>query len=294
MAFLHLMVALSWLTDLRRSVRSEDIHFAIRVMAWLSAGLSAYMIFQSVHIDPLIWLIQLKFEKFGWLHQNHVIGLMGNPFQAAGTLAVLTPAVSYLVFQSFLQRKKKVFWSVVLAMNLVALCATQSASGLVAGLIGGVLASGKVRTMKAFGILTMASLIGLISILFLAPDWLLGHGRIEIWKQSIAQLHYYPILGIGLNQFKLIGITYLDSQVRWAHNEWIHFSVELGIFLTGLLAFYVGREAVKLFRVHFGMFGCFISIIILSFLHIPWHLAPILAVTGICLVASHLEIKEGV
>ena len=293
MAFLHSMVALAWMTDVRRYIRKEDLKFLIQLMAGLGVFLSTYMVFQFFSIDPLIYIASHTYPGFKWLHGNHVIGLMGGPFQAGAALAVLVPCISYQAFIPSQVKMKTILWSIGLAISLIACWMTQSSSALMAAGVGSVIASGKIKTVRHW---ILAILLALSILLFLSinhSQLLLDNGRIYIWKQALPILSHHPFLGIGLNQFKLLGISSIQdnpaSYVWWAHNEWVHFATEIGIPFALLLAAYLAVQARKLSNVHPAMFASFLSVIILSFLNVPWHLAPTLVVTGICLASSHLE-----
>ena len=292
MTFLHAMIALTWLSDMRRLIRKEDVRFLVTFMAGLGVLLSTYMVFQKLELDPIIWFIQKKYSGFKWLAENHVVGLMGNPFQAGATLAVLTPLISFKAFQ-----KRRTAWKLLLPLSLAACYFTSSLSSLVAALVGCMFGAGILQTRRAVLFFLGVIVLLFIGILLVQPQVLLDIGRLEIWRKSLHHILKHPILGVGLSQFKLLGIVQTPNvayEVRWAHNEWIHFTTELGIGWTLFLAAYLSRETLKLFRIHPAICGAFISILILSFFHIPFHLAPTLAVAGVCLSSSHLEQRKGV
>lgn len=287
MAMFHAMLAISWLTDVRQAVRREDVKWVVKVLAWLGIAIAAHLLVQRMNMDPLLWLIQANFPKFKWLAENHMVGLMGNPFQAAAGLAVLIPFISYRAFS-----QKGWAWKLCLPASLIVCGLCGSLSPLVAALIGSVLASSLINTKHGMLRFALLLLILLAGLFVWNPAILFDPGRLEIWKQSIQHIERHPILGVGLNQFKLLGITQTPNvtySVRWAHNEWVHFATELGVFWTAGLAAYLLFQLKQLFRVHPAMFGCLGSVLILSIFHIPFHLAPTLAVTGICLSVIHIE-----
>lgn len=288
LVFTHAILALIWLQDFRQLFRRNTLDFLILWMARICVVLSVYMIFQRVDLDPVMWVIQLKASNFKWLHGNHVVGLMGNPFQAGAALAVLIPAVSYLSFKPGGNPK----WRLALAISLVACWFTQSISSFLAAILGAVAGAGKLKSLKAWVVLAIITLAGVAITYFAYPNLLSSYRRVQLWQTCVSFIQQHPIQGIGLGQFKLLGL--IDPvppgyAVRWAHNEWVHFAVELGIPFCFLLAWYFTQQAMKLSRIHAGMFGCLTASIILSFFHIPWHLAPVLVVTGLCLASTSVE-----
>ena len=291
LAFLHTMIALAWLTDIRRLIRLQDVQFLVRLMAWLGVFLAVYMIFQKLNLDPVMRYVQWKYPGFKWLDPNHMIGLMGSPFQASAVLAVLIPAISYQAFHA----KRSWIWKLFLVFSLSCCWITHSISALLAGMVGAVAASNRIQTWRLLTLTLVLGLFSLLGIYLLKPDIFLDHGRLSMWKQAFSHFIQHPILGIGFNRFKDLGITVFDGnpyKVWWAHNEWVHFATELGAPLTLLLALFMLREWIKMYRIHLALFGCMVSILILSFFHIPFHMAPTLVVVGICLATSHIEPKR--
>ena len=285
LAFLHIAVGLVWLTDLRRIIRREDIQWAVKGMAFLGVGLALFMIAQKLGFDPLMRYVQVKYPNFRWLDPNHVIGLLGSPFMAGASLAVLVPAVTF-------QSRSSWIWRVFLGLCLFSCWLTGSISSFLAALSGAFAASGLITTRKRFLASAVAGLVLLGISYLLKPDIFLEHGRLSILKQAIPFIQAHPLLGVGLNRFKELGIVVMDGnpyKVWWAHNEPLHFVTELGIPLGLLLFAYLARQTLLLHRAQTALFGCSISVLVLSLFHIPFHLAPTLAVTGLCLVASHLE-----
>lgn len=279
LAFLHAMVALVWLTDLRKLVRRTDVDHIVRLLAWLGAALSTLMLLQWIGLDPVMKLVQLKFGKISWLHENHMIGLMGNSFQASACLAPLIPAMAY--------QRKRWGWAATTLLSLWVLWLAGSKAGFAAALVGSLFSAGLIRTR--------ARLILLILLGLLAGAWAihsLDLARHQIWTQTLALIQQHPLLGHGLGMFKELGVVTAPNNtysVWWAHNEWLHFSSELGIPWTLCLAAFLLRETFKLSRVHWALCGQLVSILILSLFSIPFHLAPTLAMTGICLISSNLE-----
>ena len=279
MAFLHAMVSLVWMVDLRKLIRRSDAEFIARLMARIGVVYSALLFLQWANLDPITGFLTLKFGKITWLHEDHMIGLMGNSFKAAACLAVLVPAMAY-------QKGRQ--WILLTIFSLIVLYLSQSRIGLMAALVGSLFSAGLIRTR--------ARLMAVIAASALALGWALFHldsVRLVIWTKTLPLIQRYFWVGSGLGQYKELGVFNLISGnsyvVRWAHNEWLHFAAEIGIPLTLFLAAYLLRETIKLSRVHWATCGCMISILILSLFSIPWHLAPTLAVTGICLISSHLE-----
>ena len=278
--FLQLIIAFVWFSDASTCLSREDFRKVYRTFSLIGWVLSVHMLLQALNLDPLMWLIQVKYGSVNWIHGNHVVGLMGNPFQAGITLAVLAPAMAVSG------------WGALL--GFMALLCTQSASAILSGSLGILLVlwlSGKRRW--AVGIVSL-----LICGVFYAyqRELLSENGRLAIWELSLKAWATHPIEGIGIGMYKVLNLidpTPPGYALRWAHNEWIQLLAELGLIggsLAVLWALSLLRHVRRLSPV---LLGTLVSCLALTPLAIPWHLAPSAVVTLLALAAHHGSVRDG-
>jgi len=79
--------------------------------------------------------------------------------------------------------------------------------------------------------------LGNISLLmgrFDSPDFLLGGGRLRIWRNCLGIVRDFPLFGVGTGNFPAIYMHYSLSDTSLypyeAHNEWLEALICLGIF----------------------------------------------------------------
>lgn len=289
LTLLHLILLWVWFLDICNIFTDKNF----RPIWWASVAigtvLSILMLLQVVGADPVVWLLQRRHGSITWLSSNHVIGLMGNPFQAGACLAVLIPIMAGLGL-----------W-VPLALAALALLATQSASAVLAGLIG-VLVS-----LWLSGRRLVCGLVGGIALLRLVTlhgtDFFSLSGRFPIWIKS-AELwrEKFLLKGTGLGTYKLLGITAQVSNpgappnvVRWAHNEWLQVGMETGLIglillLTALISILILAYRRRVLRPEAS--GILAAGAILSVSSIPFHLAPTAVTLLLALAAVIVSLKE--
>lgn len=66
-----------------------------------------------------------------------------------------------------------------------------------------------------------------------------GSGRIPLWKNSIVFLSMYPIIGIGLYNFRQYNQLYFDNP-RYVHNVFLEVTCENGIIGSTIFALFLG------------------------------------------------------
>ena len=287
LTFLHLCVLWVWFHDICESFTEKDFRPIWRVAAGIGTVLSILMLLQSMGIDPIIHIIQGRYKGFQWLMDNHVIGLMGNPFQAGTALAILLPLMVALA------------WWIPAGLTVLALLATHSSSAIVAG-FAGVLATLWLKGSRLKCGLLLA--LGLLGILMLPSSYLSFSGRIEVWRQSFnLWTHNFLWQGTGLGTYKMLGITAqsvspeLPNAVRWAHNEWLQIGMEIGliglILLLSALS-YILLRARRTQALPAEASGILAAGLILSLSSIPFHLAPTAVLLVIALASVIVHLKE--
>ena len=72
---------------------------------------------------------------------------------------------------------------------------------------------------------------------FFTKSWQTAHGRVPIWRQTVAIVRDFPVAGAGLNTYRTIVRSYpaadLDQPYEAAHNDYLQLAAEGGI-LVGL------------------------------------------------------------
>ena len=285
--WVQILILWSLFRDMR-SLRREDFK-----PVWITAGLigvalSVLMILQALNMDPVLLIGTELFGPIRWLHDNHVVGLMGNSFQAAGCLAVLVPVATSLGW----------WWAVIPMIG--ALVLASSTTSLIAGLVG------------LLSVLWLNGCRRLVAALFCAGLFLswrscfygssLLADRLTIWAQTFrVWSERFFLEGAGIGTFKLMGIqgpsiaTEAPNAVRWAHNEWMQIGAEIG--LVGLLLLLIPLSHILLKSARSDnrstcAFGVLISGLILSLTHIPLHMAPTALILLIALSATIVHLEE--
>lgn len=277
LVILHIAIALHWFLDGIRSADEKDAKVVSCVLAALGGILSIHMLLQALSLDPMIAFMSSGGRTVRWLHDNHMVGVMGNSFQAAACVAVLAPFILS-------------FSPVLFILSLIVLIAAKSTGALLAAGASAVVylfLTGK-RLLASF--LAAAALIGAffwVGIPSILYDF---SGRLLIWEQSVRFVKAHPLIGTGIGTYKLLGISVptLDKSapnaVRWAHNEFLQTSVEIGLVGAILLILWVCREFLRSNAQTAAFSASLVSIAVLSLVNMPLHIAPIACLALINLI----------
>jgi len=123
--------------------------------------------------------------------------------------------------------------------------------------------------------------------------------RFVIWYQGLSYtLKTSPFFGVGLGSFGRMAPITIDGESRlmwtWAHNEYLQFFFESGIFGLTILFSFIFRLFNK-FKASFQdrsvrmLFASFLAILIISICHFPFHLGRF---SGFCIaIIALLSIK---
>lgn len=278
---LHILLSIRWFSDCSESFTDHDLSILWRVIGSCGTLLASLMILQAMNLDPITALSGLLGMNIRWLHDNHVVGLMGNSFQAA---CVIAPIAPILLAMS---------WLLPCALSVAALVLAGSSSALVAGLVGLLAVLWMQGRKKLF--FTISFLLAVSSAWISSTGYFSFSGRLELWKDSVIRLLQHPILGYGLGTYKLLGLTCytgngLRNAVWWAHNEWIHFACELGLLGLCILTLSLGSLIVKAGkRTPEESVGAIVSLGVLSLASVPFHLAPSIIVFLVSLIAIQVR-----
>jgi hypothetical protein len=283
--FLFSVLLWTLFKDAVECLSSKDFLFLFRVVGACGAALSLLMIGQFFHLDPVLWLSNQIGMNIKWLHNNHVVGLMGNSFQAACVLAPTVPILAALG------------WTIPAVLAATALVLSGSASATAAAACG-VLATLWLQK-KRRGFWLLLSLLLSLPIFLLRSGFFSFSGRLEIWNKSLGALLEHPILGYGLGTYQLLGITAstgngLPNAVRWAHNEWLQIGCELGLIGLGILVCFLTNLIRKGLAkgLPASAAGALAALWVLSLASIPFHLAPTIVTGLIALAATNVHLAE--
>lgn len=281
---LHLILILTWFKDAVECLDKDDLAVIWKATALCGTAIAALMILQFLGHDPVLWVASALGMKMRWLHDNHVVGLMGNSFQAA---CVLAPALPLMLALG---------WILPAALAAIALFLTGSASATAAAACGSlaVLWLQRKRTLFWSLCLVLISSAAWTS----ASGFFSFSGRLELWNKSLSALEMSPWLGHGLGTYKLLGITAttgngLPNQVRWAHNEYLQIGVELGLIGLGILVFFLTSLIRREIKSGFDpkAAGVLVALSVLSVASIPFHLAPTI-VMGLIALSETIVTQE--
>lgn len=80
-----------------------------------------------------------------------------------------------------------------------------------------------------------------------------AQGRFEIWADSLSMLKSHLLTGIGMGNYELLSLVYLDNVAEkvWfdrAHNEYLELAIELGIIFAVPLYLWLLAGVVRHFR----------------------------------------------
>ncbi len=285
LTYFHLVLLMVWYSDMVRSLKLEDLKPVWSVVGWIGLILSVLMLLQFAGRDPVIFLLERKVGTVRWLHGNHVIGLMGGPFQAGACLAICVPVLVAL------NRK------ISLTLAALALLATGSASAIVSAFCG---ALAVLWTVGKRSLFVSLSFLGIgCALVSHWKGFFSFSGRIPLWTKSIEMWkESFLLQGTGLGTYKLLGITAATANpdapntVRWAHNEWIQIGMELGAVGLILFTLFIGSVFLSLWkRPNAIPAGILVTGAILSVASIPFHLAPVVITLVVSLAAVAISSK---
>jgi O-antigen ligase len=200
--------------------------------------------------------------------EGRLSGGQGDPnFLAAG----LVPAIALAAGLTGTTRNVLARWSLLVAGALltVGLAATESRGGLVAATAMLIAAVIFYKRRRAQVLLFFAVAVSIGAVWFTtSPDaWHRvtnfnggGNGRSDLWKVAWQAGQDHPILGVGLNNFRVVSPKYvrkpgtlhfvdlIAEKPHVVHNTYLQMFTETGIVGLGLFLFFVGacvRSAAK-------------------------------------------------
>ena len=245
----------------------------------LCAGLVAlYGLCQFFGLDQ--WYVSAPAGKYG----NPVSAGFGNP----GYLALYLSLVLPLCFVFSAKRYLGYAFLILIGIWLTHARYAWAVAGI--GLASSFLSRWWTRMRTRERLLAVVALgVGLVGLAWIGWGILQTDQRLPIWMSAWKKLcssssHVAPSMtGFGLDSFGLL----FDPSIRWAHNEWIHLLVEVGLIGTSLTALMVAwsvrtgwRMATRSVIIS-GWFGVWMGFLASTLVHFPGHIPP-LAWVGLC------------
>jgi O-antigen ligase len=193
-----------------------------------------------------------------WHTNEFIAGTFTNHNHFAGFLEITFPVTLFLGFAS--RDRKNIFVNAAIAICLViqgtGLVASQSRGAWIAMAAAFVFAAGHRFVRKHLAVVFLAVLgLGLLvtvpvfsntgipkrllSILNVEKD-VSAHTRIQIWRGTVGMIRDNPLFGVGPGNFPVAFPLYrtpgLHAFVNRAHNDYLEWTAETGLFALPLLA----------------------------------------------------------
>ncbi|PWM76632.1 MAG: hypothetical protein DBY32_10935 [Phascolarctobacterium sp.] len=226
----------------------------IQNKTWLRNIFLVFLFATGIDSVVAVGQLMLGYSSRGW-------GFGGNTLNLASLLCIVIPILLIIILDSHFSEKTKNICKIILVLCIGGLLAGKSRGAwltvaIVAPLVSGIYI---IKSKKAI-IVTLAVLVGL-GTFFANSDTFKNRlvstanvttdssnvERILIWKSCIRMIEDYPVLGVGLGEFKNFydnGYQEAESKVSLvhAHNNILQICVEsglVGLFGFLYLAFYI-------------------------------------------------------
>ena len=283
----------------------------------IGIGLSVYGLLQYVGILDHSWWFSERFIAASFVNHNHF----------AGYLELVIPlAVGILADKRTAPFHSRLGLLLALCIMSVAFIFAQSRAGWLSLAVS--LFVMNILLIKR-GVLNRKSLAGLVIILLIVFVFFSVHGkqiisdsgiatdritqdsdlslkgRLDIWQASLKMFCDKPVMGTGIGcfdsgfyQYRPVGF---DARAVYAHNDYLHMAVEMGILapllMIGILIVLLKRGLRR--NVDFRILGCAIGILSLALhgladfnFHIPANMLLLIIYAGFVMSASFEKIPE--
>ena len=262
-------------------------------MCWVGTLVAGYAILQALGFDQFYPSSIAGREYYNLFGVKGVHAGFGNPGYLAIYLACLFPL--FFIFKS---RRYLIYAGIV----MIAIFLTSTRYAWVIGGIG--ITASLVsrwwlrcrRWMQYILMLLCTAATGMLG--WLGWQILQTDQRLTIWLKTLDILSKHHdkrslvMTGYGLDSYPML----MGESNRWAHNEWIQLTVEIGIIGVILLAAMVawsiksGWNGAKRSLIVSAWFGVWIAFLAASLVHFPGHIIPT-AWVGLCALAV-MELEE--
>ena len=255
---------------------------------WLLVANLALCFFQAFKADPIFRHINYDIVPVS----ETMVGFMKLKAHLGTTAAIICPAL--LVLSP---------WLILVALPLVYYShASAAAMALSVSLI---MVAYFRMNKKIFSVILLALVVaGAYYILKFDMPTGQFNQRLMMWHRTLAQgLTQSPFFGLGIGSFgrwspqsDQLTVTEKLTWI-WAHNEFLQAFFEMGISgLVIILCFIRGRfidfkKHMKIPELQ-ALFGCFVSILVVSFFHFPWHQGKTVGLCLFLMAIFHARVAE--
>jgi putative inorganic carbon (hco3(-)) transporter len=234
----------------------SEIRQLISVIVGVAAFLAVFGLFKVSGNNPFPWWHYPEIEQ----HTGRMTSTYGNANHLAGYMEMTIP----LLLGLFLMKPrglKRFIWVCLSALFFTALALTFSRGGWVGSfmslifMISFLFYLPTIRKKKVVAI-TVAGIL-LVGILILDSPEVVQRihtltqpsdvpnfsARVRIWGGMLEMIKDYPVLGIGPGNFATVFTQYQPtgymSRYFYGHNDYLHFTSELGLFLPIVMAWMI-------------------------------------------------------
>lgn len=262
-------------------VEKFDLAF-LKTIAWASFWLLvvnlAFCILQIFGLDPIYQHIHPE------LRIKDPVGLMALRAHLGTLTAILSPLVCVVSP-----------WLALVALPL--LWFSKSSCAVLAFAVSFLFIAYKRFSLKVFIPLVSLLVLGAGAYIYFY-DMPTGDFfyRFNVWLQGISRLKSNLFFGLGLGSWSGLAISQVQSpdnpellRWTWAHNEYVQWLVEAGITGLVFITLYIKR---MLKCANPYIFGSFIALALVSFLHFPFHLGRLAGVAVIVMALQQASLED--
>ncbi len=230
--------------------RSQLKHVVFMIIS-MGVFLSVFGFFKSFGVNPFHWWDYPDLEKSGY----RITSTFGNPDHLAGYLEMAIPLILGIFLKDYKGGKRllMIYLTIIISAAMVM---TLSRGGWIGSLVSMTFMSISLLNSRHFKHkkLLIAMIIGFASLTFIVlnstivveristiteQEEMTIYSRMLAWGGVAEMIKDYPMTGTGPGTFSFMFTQYqptgLNSHFTMAHNDYLHFISETGIFLIPVM-----------------------------------------------------------
>jgi len=243
--------------------RSQFRHIVFLIIS-MAVFLSVFGFFKSFGVNPFYWWDYPDLNQSGY----RITSTFGNPDHLAGYMEMALPLILGLFLKDYKGGKRflMIYLTIIISAALVM---TLSRGGWIGSLAGMTFMSLSLMNSRHFKHkkLLIALIIGFASLMFIVlnstavverirtitdQEEMTIYSRMLAWEGVIEMIKDYPLAGTGPGTFSFIFTQYqspgLNSHFTMAHNDYLHFISETGIFLIPVIMWFLFSFYKRVFK----------------------------------------------